>query len=202
MRTKVIGLTGQTGAGKSTAAHAARQAGCRVLDADKIAREALTAGSDCLKRLAELFGYDIIDEKGECRRGLLAQRAFASKENTELLNSTTHPWIIRRAAEYIEAYKAESDCPILFDAPQLFESGGDALCDYVIAVTAPAQIRLERIMARDGISREEALLRINAQHPSDYYTRRADAVIDGSLPPETVAQRLQMLIDKMLRKEV
>ncbi len=183
---KTIGLTGQTGAGKSTiAAYAARQ-GCAVIEADLVAREALEKGSDCLKRLAKVFGYDIIAKDGSCNRKLLAERAFAEREKTDILNSITHPWIIRRTKEYIGEYKHKNYDIILFDAPQLFESRGDSLCDYVIAVTAPERIRTERIMKRDGLDEKAAKLRINAQHDEKYYTERADYIIDGSENPEKI----------------
>ena len=149
MNNLIVGLTGQTGAGKSTVAGFALAMGCRIIDCDLVAREALSPGSDCLKRLSELFGSDIIDENGCCRRSLLAERAFSDKKKTELLNSVTHPWIIRRSQEYIEKYSMDFDGVIILDAPLLYESGGDILCSKVIAVTAPLDVRLERIMNRD-----------------------------------------------------
>ncbi len=197
----VIGLTGQTGAGKSTVSEFLAEMGCAVISADQVAREALSKNSDCLKRLAELFGCDIIDEDGCCRRRLLAQRAFSSPENKKLLDGTTHPWIIRRTEEYIGAYRKNTCCPIVFDAPLLFESGGDRLCDAVIAVTAPEKLRLERIIRRDGLSPEEARLRMDAQHETEYYTGRADFVIDGSVPLEDVRRQTADVLER-IKKEV
>ena len=202
MKSIVVGLTGQTGAGKSTVASFAKAMGCRIVDCDAVAREALSPGSDCLKRVAELFGDDIIDDMGGCRRTLLAERAFADKEKTELLNNVTHPWIIRRSQEYIEKYRAASDGLIIFDAPLLYESGGDALCSKVIAVTAPLNVRLERIMNRDGISREYAMLRINAQKDDEFYTSRADYVIDGSESLDEVKERLINIFKEIKADEV
>ena len=201
MKSKVIGLTGQTGAGKSTAAKTAEEMGCYVINADLVAREAVEKGSECLKRLAEQFGCDIIDSDGSCNRRLLAKRAFSSAENTEKLNQITHPWIIRRIDEYIEAYRQKNGGMIVLDAPQLFESGADSLCNMVIAVTAPQDIRLDRIMQRDHLSREEALLRIRAQHEQHYYIERADAVIDGSLPMEQVRRSIADILLEICRKE-
>lgn len=195
MKNRVIGLTGQTGAGKSTVAEYARELSCEIISADKVAREALQKGSSVLKTLAELFGCDIIDSDGECVRSLLAQRAFSSRENTELLNRTTHPWIIRRTKEYIDMIPQGR--LIVFDAPQLFESGAQTLCESVIAVVAPAATRLDRIMKRDGISRDAALLRINAQHGEDYYTSRADYIIDGSKPLDHVRQETERIINEL-----
>ena len=188
MKNRVIGLTGQTGAGKSTVSAMAESYGCYIINADKVAREATAKNSECLKRLAEFFGNDIIDSNGECVRKLLAQRAFSSKENTDMLNSITHPMIIRRISEYKT---------VIIDAPQLFESGCDKLCDKIIAVTAPRSVRLERIIMRDGISEKDALLRINAQHDEEYYTSQADFVIDGSMSIEDVERKLKSILEKI-----
>lgn len=198
MKNRVIGLTGQTGAGKSTVAGFAKALGCRIIDADLVAREALESGSECLKELSVHFGSDILDKDGSCRRDVLARRAFSSRKNTELLNKTTHPWIIRRIKEYIE--KSVTDGLVIIDAPLLFESGADSLCGCVIAVTAPEQLRLERIMKRDGIPREDALLRIGAQQEELYYTSRADYIINGSEPEEKVKKHTEEIISKLLQK--
>ncbi len=199
MKTEIIGLTGQTGAGKSTVARfvTALPFKTAVIDADSVAREALAVGSDCLKRLAKLFGYDIINSDGSCNRKLLASRAFSSKEQTQLLNAVTHPWIIERVKEYILLYRSEKCDIILFDAPLLFESGGDSLCHKIIAVTAPDEIRLDRIIRRDGLSESEARLRMNAQHDEAYYSQRADFIIDGSKSPEAVKKQVGNIIKEV-----
>ncbi len=200
MKKLVIGLTGQTGAGKSTISEYAERIGCAVLNADEVAREVLTRGSDCLKRLAEIFGYDIIDGRGFCRRKLLAERAFVSRERTDLLNSVTHPWIIDKCREYIEELMHMNYDVILFDAPQLFESGGDSLCNFIITVIAERDIRLARIIGRDGISREEALLRIDAQHDEEYYTKKSDYIINGGQSLEDVRDNFFKILEEIKTK--
>lgn len=194
MNSIVLGLTGQTGAGKSTVSEFMKNLGCTVISADKIAREATQTGSECLKRLADCFGYDIINNDGSCNRKRLAQKAFSSRKSTDLLNSITHPWILRRTAEYISECKSNGSDIIIFDAPQLFESGGEKMCDIVVSVTAPTEIRLSRIMNRDGINKDEALLRINAQFDESYYTSGADYVIDGSQPLGQVKEQVTGII--------
>lgn len=194
MKSVVVGLTGQTGSGKSTISEYAKTLGYAVADADKIAKEVLSNNSDCLKRLAEIFGYDIIDIDGSCKRKILAERAFSSREKTDLLNSVTHPFIIDRCREYINKLKHKNYDVILFDAPQLFESGGDKLCDFVITVRADKNIRLDRIIKRDKISREAALLRIEAQHDEEYYTKNSDYVIDGEKSVEIVMEDFRKIL--------
>ena len=200
MKAIVIGLTGQTGAGKSTAAGFLRELGCGIIDADRVAREAVSRGSSCLEELARAFGDDIINGDGSCNRRLLAKRAFSSRENTELLNSLTHPWIIARTKEYIDSLCHKGYDMIIFDAPQLFESGGDAFCDSVISVTAPESLRKQRIMDRDGISAEAAGERMNAQHPEEYYVSRSDYLIDGSAAPEEVRRSAEKIFEDIRNK--
>ena len=202
MNSKVVGLTGQTGAGKSTVCEMMKNLSCEIISADKIAREATQTGSECLKRLADCFGYDIINNDGSCNRKLLAQKAFSSRKSTDLLNSITHPWILKRTSEYIEQYKSNGCDIIVFDAPQLFESGGEKMCNLIVAVTAPLKIRLSRIMKRDGITEKEALLRINAQFDESYYTSRADYVIDGSMSLEQVRAKITEIIAEIRKAGV
>lgn len=196
----IIGLTGQTGAGKSTVAEISKKFGIVVINADKIAKEALKKGSDCLKRLEDIFGSDIIKSDGSCDRKLLARKAFSSPKNTELLNKATHSWILDRTKEYIALYAEKGADLIIFDASQLYESGGDKMCDFVITVTAPHDIRLSRIISRDNLSEEDALLRMNAQHKEDYYTRNSDFVIDGSSNIKEVEKSLENIIIKITEK--
>ena len=193
----VIVITGKTGAGKSTVCHFAEELGFITLNADLVAREALAPGSDCLKALAEFFGYDIIDADGSCKRSVLARKAFSDPSYTEMLNRITHPWIISRCREYISELSHKNNTAILFDAPQLFESGGEVLCDKVIAVTAPFEVRLKRIMRRDSLSEEEALLRIRAQKDEEYYTKRSDEVINGGQSEEAVRESFCRIIKSL-----
>ncbi|MBR1811836.1 MAG: threonylcarbamoyl-AMP synthase [Clostridia bacterium] len=172
----VIGLTGQTGAGKSAVAALLAQRGFAVIDCDKLAREITEKGSPVLQTLADAFGGDILTADGALNRALLAERAFADTEKTKLLNAITHPAILARARQL--AFAAGSrNIPAVIDAALLFQSGADADCDFTIAVTAPAELRKARIMARDGISAAAADARIRAQEPEAYYTARADMIL-------------------------
>ncbi len=200
MKAIVVGLTGQTGAGKSTVAGYLEELGCGVINADAVAREAVKSGSECLKKLAGAFGEDVINEDGSCNRRLLAKRAFSSRENTELLNSLTHPWIISRTKEYIEGLCHKGYDMIIFDAPQLFESGGDSICDFIVSVTAPENVRKQRIIDRDGISAEAAVERINAQHPEEYYVGRSDYLLDGSESVEKVRRSAEKIFEDIRNK--
>lgn len=169
MKKIVIGLTGQTGAGKSTASNAMKKCGCGIIDADKIAREAVEPKTACLKMLTNAFGCDIINEDGSLNRKKLAEKAFSSKENTQLLNEITHPYIVELTKQRIAEYFASGCNIVVFDAPQLFESGSDKLCDIIVSVIASQECRLARIISRDGVSREQALSRMKVQLSEEYF---------------------------------
>lgn len=197
-KTFFVGLTGQSGAGKSTVAVCfSKYADCAVIDADQVAREAVKKGSSCLEMLAQKFGYDIIDEDGNLNRRLLAQRAFATPENTAVLNGITHPWIIKRTKEIADRYKQNGKRIIIFDAPQLFESGGDALCQKIIAVTASEDVRMKRLLARDGLSAEELRSRMKAQHDEAFFREKSDYIIDGAGTLEQTEHQAAMIFDQL-----
>lgn len=169
----VIGLTGPTGAGKTDACEVAEDMGYSVINCDLTARKA-TEDKDCLRALSNAFGQDIIKADGSLDRKALASKAFISNDKTELLNKTIFPFITKLIENEIE--NAENN-KILLDAPTLYESGADRLCDAVIAVTADKETRLSRIMKRDGIDKEAALLRINAGKPDSFYKERTPHII-------------------------
>ena len=186
----VIGLTGPTGAGKSSVAKELAALGCAVVDCDRIARQVTDSCVPCLQSLAEEFGSDILQE-GVLDRKLLAARAFASPEKTRKLNELTHPWILGETKAQIQAALDAGKPFVVVDAPLLFEAGVDVLCDEIVAVTVPFEKRLQRIMKRDHISEELARARMAAQHPESWYEERAGKVISGRLGDETLRSELK-----------
>lgn len=199
-KTIVIGLTGPTGAGKSTVAQAMLERGCALVDCDRVAREVTDSCEPCLHELSQEFGDDILRD-GRLDRRLLASRAFSSPEKSLRLNEITHPWICRKSVEKIESFRQAGVPAVLLDAPLLFEARMEGICDFVVAVTAPARVRLERILARDGISRELALSRIRAQHSARYYRQRSDFWIDGTAGIESVRSRAGEILSQILRSD-
>lgn len=187
-----IGLTGKTGAGKSTVADLLKEKGCYIIDGDVIARQITEKGSEVLPVLQKAFGEDILDENGELIRKTLAKRAFADKESTALLNSITHPVIKRRCKDEMQKAEGLGYKTALIDAAALLDSDCKDLCDKIIVVTAPEEIRLERILQRDGITYEQAMTRINAQKSDEYYFRNADIII-RTYPPYNMQDELLKL---------
>ncbi len=174
---RIFGLTGKTGAGKSTVAALLKDRGCFIIDGDAVAREIVLPGMPALSALCEAFGEDILVGDGSLDRKALAERAFSSPEKTALLNDITHPFIKSRFEELIALAKAQGYSTAVIDAAALLESDCRELCEKIIVVHAPEEIRLERILKRDGITRQQALIRMNGQKDDDYYLSRADYIV-------------------------
>ncbi len=192
----LVGLTGKTGAGKSTISAYLKSKGAYIIDGDIVARQVLEKDKNLLVQLNNAFS-GILNNDGTLNRKELAKKAFSSKENTNKLNSVLHPSI----NEYIkaEAYEAFKSCSVVVvDAAAIIESGFAELCDYLLVAEAPVDIRLSRIMNRDNISKEDALIRINGQRDDEFYTSEADYVIKN-YPPYSLENELQAVMGKIFR---
>lgn len=185
----IIGLTGPTGAGKSSLTKKAESKGFYVIDCDKVAREAVLKGSDGLAALVLAFGDDILDQNLELDRKALAKKAFSSRENTELLNKTVLPFVTKIVLSRTQNYEK-----VILDAPTLFESGLDSICNKTVAVLADENIRLERILGRDKITAQEAKLRINAGQSDEFYKNKADIIIFNNGKTEDFAREFENVI--------
>ncbi len=168
----IIGMTGPTGAGKSTVNDIAAQLGFRVIDCDRLARQAVEKGSDALSAAVNAFGSEILNTDGTLNRKVLARKAFVSKEKTELLNKTLLPCILKLVNEQING-----NDKVLLDAPTLFESGADSICTSTFAVLSSRQLRKSRIIERDSITEQDADLRINAGKNDEFYMQNTANII-------------------------
>lgn len=177
---KIIGLTGQSGAGKSTVAGFIESSRVCVINADLLVKQIYNRKSACVKSLAAAFGSDILDSDGTLNRPLLAKRAFLSKENTQLLNSLVHPFVVAEFLKECKKAAASGAETVVFDAPQLFECNADVFCDEIVSVIADAKTRTERICKRDGITPEQAQMRINAQLDEQFFRENSDYIIDNN----------------------
>ena len=176
----VLGLTGPSGAGKGALAAAFAAYNVPQLDTDAIYHALLVPPSACLDALVDAFGRGILAPDGTLNRRALAALVFAPDAPAalrETLNRITHHYILAETRRQIEVCRAAGKPAVLVDAPLLYESGFDAACEKVIAVIAPREVRLERIMARDALSREAAEARLRAQKADEFYTARADFVV-------------------------
>ncbi len=175
----VIGLTGPTGSGKTTVADEWRKMGAYTIDTDQLARRVVEPHSHCLNALVEAFSPSVLNEDGSLNRAALAKLAFASADATQMLNSIMHPAIVALTKQEIERAAEQGFSAAVVDAPLLFEAKADILCNTIVAVIAPADMRKKRIMARDGLTDEQATQRMDAQQPDAFYSRDGVILLDG-----------------------
>ena len=188
----IYGLTGQTGAGKSTVALELKKKGYLIVDGDVAAREVVRKGSPVLSKLAEAFGSDILDANGELIRPALAKKAFADEESRQKLNAITHPAVTEWSVDFIKKNLTADHKGAVIDAAAIFDSDIRHYCTKMIVVTAPEDERLKRILARDAITAEAAMLRIKAQKDEQYYKERADILV-RNYAPFSLTDELELL---------
>lgn len=196
-RARVIGLTGQSGAGKTTVSRVFSQNGFAVIDADIISREVTEKGQPCLTELSEAFGSDIINPDGTLNRKRLGSIVFSDREKLRQLNGIIYPYIIYRIISRIDELSEEGRELILLDAPTLFEANADDLCDLIISVTADEGIRMSRIIARDGITPEAAKKRFESQYSEHFFVNHSDFVIINNKTPDVLAAKAEEVAGKI-----
>lgn len=194
---KVIGLTGGIGAGKSTVSDYLLDKGFTVIDADKIARSMTEKGSETLQALTEAFGEDILFTDGCLDRKKLAAIVFSDEKKRLVLEELTTKKVVQIIEEKITGLQEEGyEAPVFIDAPLLFESGADKLCDAVWLVDASIDIRIRRVMARDDVTSEEVKRRILNQMSSSEKIARSTDIIDNSKGKEALYEQVERLIER------
>ena len=188
----ILGLTGPTGAGKGVFSACAKEYGFNVIDCDVLARQAVKKGMPALTALTEVFGKEILLKSGELNRQKLSALAFSSRDNTELLNKTVLPFIKKMVLKEIKGNY------VLLDAPTLFESGIDSICDKTVGILAPLKTRKERIISRDGIDEISAERRIFAGKDDDFYKQKTDFIIynDGNI--ENFIKEVKIYLENLI----
>ncbi|MFN3336602.1 MAG: dephospho-CoA kinase [Thermomicrobium sp.] len=196
-RPYVIGLTGNIACGKSLVLRELAALGAETIDADQVAREVMAPGSPVLAAITETFGHDVLRPDGSLDRRTLGAIVFRDPEALRRLEAITHPVIVAEIRRRV----AESNRPVVvIDAIKLFESSLARDCDEVWVVTCRPDQQLVRLMARDALSKEEALARIQAQPPQEEKIARADHIIDNSGSIEATRQQVQALWREVLAK--
>ena len=176
-----VGLTGSIAVGKSFVLGVLAELGCRVLDADATAREVVEPGSAGLTAVVEAFGSDVLTPAGSLDRPKLGALVFTDEQKRLRLNSILHPFIISAQDRQLREWETEDPEGIaIVDAALMIESGGYQRFDKLIVVHCRPEVQLQRLMARDGFSREEAGKRIAAQMPQEEKQKYADFLIDTS----------------------
>uniref|UniRef100_UPI0013BE988C dephospho-CoA kinase n=1 Tax=Carboxydothermus ferrireducens TaxID=54265 RepID=UPI0013BE988C len=197
----VIGLTGGIASGKSTVSRILQELGFAIIDADRIARDILTPGHPAYQKVIDTFGKNILTEDGQIDRAKLGKIVFGNREKLLVLNSITHPEVLKEIRKKIKELTSSGIDWIVLDIPLLFEAKMTSLVDEIWVVYVPEEEQLKRLMARNGFSRDEALARIRAQMPLEEKVKLADVVIDNSGSIESTREQILTILQKWKWKD-
>lgn len=193
----IIGLTGMSGAGKTTACEAFRDAGFGIINCDTVSRIVVEKGKPALSELCGCFGKEILLPDGTLDRKGVGRLIFSDEKARASFNEIIYPYIsyemIKSAVKYIdEGYRF-----ILLDAPTLFESGTDGFCDKIVSVVADKETCLERIRKRDNLTYEEAVNRLSSQFPPEFYRERSDYCVENKGSTEELRNEIRKIALKI-----
>lgn len=182
-RLRILGLTGSSGTGKGAVAAEFLKLGIPSVDADAVYHRLLIENTDMLLKIAQTFGKDVLDDSGMLLRKKLGAKVFSDPTALKKLSELTDPYIRDACFARMNAMAQQGAKAVLFDAPTLFQTGGDRYCDCILAVVAPAELRVQRIVTRDEVTPEYATSRVRAQPKDDWYREKCDYCIvnDGDL---------------------
>jgi len=193
-----IGLTGSIGVGKSFVASVFVELGCHLIDADLTSREVVQPGTEGLKAVVKHFGPEVLIADGTLNRKALGAIIFANEKEREILNSILHPFIIKRQDELLnELEQQDPDGIGIVDAALMIESGGYQRFDKLVVVHCRPEVQLERLMLRDGLSRNEAQRRIDSQMSQEEKQQYADYLIDSSDGFEPTRLRTKQVYEEL-----
>jgi dephospho-CoA kinase len=198
---RVVGLTGGIASGKSMVARMFVELGARLVDADLLARQVVEPGKPAWGAIADHFGEGVLNPDRTLNREKLGEIIFRDPDERQVLNAITHPRIGAEMLDLIQRFQREGAAVVLIDAALLLESPATNWIRPVVVVTAEEEVRAERIMERDGLSREQALARIRSQMREDERKTRADYVIDNSGALEELKRRVEEVWIELLSSE-
>lgn len=170
----ILGITGPTGAGKTTVSKIFEENGIKVIDTDITAREITEPGKPALAELSECFGSGILYKDGSLNRKKLARIAFSNPDSLAQLNKITHYYISKEVNKIINSYQGDI---IGIDGAVLIESKISKICTRILSVLADEEIRIKRIIKRDCISEDDAKLRISSQKNNSFYIENSDYIV-------------------------
>ena len=194
----IFGLTGCTGAGKTSALKAIQALGGQIIDCDAVYHRMLDENEAMRNAINEKFP-GVFSKEGKLDRRKLGEEVFSKKDRLAQLNEIVFRFLVPEVERSVTKLP---DGLYAIDAINLLESGLDRLCDRTIAITAPVELRVRRIMARDGISEQYARLRISAQKPDEYYRSKCDCELNNALDTPAEFEKLAVLFFQKLMETV
>ena len=194
----IIGITGSSGAGKSTICDILKdEYKVKIINADKIAKKLFKKGTNYIIDIIEKFGKDIVDEEGELRRKKLAEIIYTDSEKRKELNECTFKYIRKEIERQIKKEKnSNNNNTIIIDAPLLFECDLDKICDKVIGIISKKELQIERVVARDNIDYDQAEKRINAQATNEFYKDKCDDIIENNNDVFKLERKIKEIANK------
>ena len=198
-KTQIIGITGTSGSGKSTAAQYLKNLGAYVIDCDEIYHRLTNSCRQMKEELCERFGSDIYSGDALNRRKL-ADIVFSDSHALQDLNSITHKFVMEELEKELDNAERIHTNIVVVDAPALFESGADALCDKIVALISGNNEKTRRIMQRDNISEDNALQRLSSQKSDEFFVKNADIIIENNSSEEDYFEKLHTLYTQLSEK--
>lgn len=201
----IIGLCGSSGSGKTFLSECFARQGAFVIDTDEVYHSLVGSSSvrsACIAELSSFFGEEVINSDNSLNRKALGGIVFGKGNEDKLarLNEITHKYIREETLRLIKEHSEKSVSPVIIDAPLLYESGFDSLCDAVIVAYAPRNVAIRRIMVRDGISEKEAEARLDSQVPSEELIARADFAVNTHDSEENLTVKAKEILEDLKGK--
>lgn len=195
----ITGLTGQSGAGKTMVSNAFKENGFAVINCDLVSRDVTKSGSECNKELLKLFP-GCFDKNLNLDRQALAKIVFNDRKSLELLNNTIFPYITKSIINEINRLADKNIDYILLDAPTLFESGIDKLCNVIVSCIADEETRIKRVALRDNISQELIKKRFESQKNEQFFIEHSDFIIENNKDKHSALMQCEEIIEIITRR--
>lgn len=190
----IVGLTGNSGSGKGYLCSLIASDDICIIDTDRVYHEMIQGPSKCTDALVSAFGEAVLNDEGGINRAELGKIVFSDKDKLDGLNRITHRYILDECRRIIDISRKKI---AVIDAPVLFESDFYKECDVTVGVVADVETRIKRIIERDSISREKAVLRINSQRHDDWFRLRCDYIIENN--GKDIEAQAKLLVSELMR---
>lgn len=195
--TLVLGLTGGIATGKSTADNFFKKHHIPIVDSDKIAHHIYDPGKQGYNEVVTEFSSAILDSDKKINRKRLGEIVFHNPQKMQRLDEITHPLIYQEVVNKLNKYREQAEKIVIFDAPLLYETGGQRLCDFVLVISLPESLQLKRLMERNNLTESQAQARIDSQMPLAKKIAKADFVVDNTGTIDELEEKLKEILLKV-----